>query len=69
MQVIYLYILIGELKIKPCFLLKSNATFPDNLAFLNQRRTNIFVTDGLGILDIEGRIILKFILQNQLGGY
>jgi len=64
-----LYILIAELKIKPCFPLKSNAAFPDNLAFLNQRRTNIFVTDGLGRLDIDGRIILKVILQNQLGGH
>jgi len=64
-----LYILIGELKIKPCFLLNSNATFPDNLDFLNQRRTNIFVTDDLGRLDIDGRIVLKLILKNQLGGH
>jgi hypothetical protein len=49
--------------------LNSNATFPDNLAFLNQRKTNIFVTDGLGRLDIDGRIILKFFLKNQLGGH
>jgi hypothetical protein len=47
--------------------LNSNTTFPDNLAFSNQRRTNIFVIEGLGRLDIDGRIILKLILQIELG--
>ena len=54
---------------KHCSLVNTNATFPDNLAFLNQKRTNIFITDGLGRLDIDVRIILKLILKNQLRGH